>query len=287
MTTLLHLSDPHLSGRRAFFADNFQSLCALAGGLGAELAVSTGDLTIDGADDLDDLQFARACHERLGLAWKAIPGNHDVGEEPGGGKAGQPTTPERLERYRSVFGADWWSLETAGRWRLFGLDCLVFGTGLDAEAAQWAWLEETVAACTAAHFGLFIHKPFWVEGPDEPENPEWTVSPAARARLMAALGERLRFVASGHLHQGRARTYRGVRHIWAPSIGFPSTNLRTADCDTRVGFALITLGEDGGVHARTVHPEHLSQHDYRAILENGLYPSLRHAPERRPPAAWP
>jgi hypothetical protein len=39
-------------------------------------------------------------------------------------------------------------------------------------------------------------------------------------------GVDLRLVASGHVHQRRDYTYRGVRNIWAPSAGFVISDKR-------------------------------------------------------------
>ena len=43
----------------------------------------------------------------------------------------------------------------------------------------------------------------------------------ARSRLVEMLrAVDLRLVASGHVHQRRDFTYRRIRHVWAPSVGF-------------------------------------------------------------------
>ena len=42
-----------------------------------------------------------------------------------------------------------------------------------------------------------------------------------RAQLVALLSAHdVRLVASGHVHQRRDFTYRRIRHVWAPSVGF-------------------------------------------------------------------
>jgi hypothetical protein len=48
-----------------------------------------------------------------------------------------------------------------------------------------------------------------------------------RRRLLEMFGNvDLRLVASGHVHQRRDYTYRGVRNIWAPSAGFVISDKR-------------------------------------------------------------
>jgi hypothetical protein len=41
--------------------------------------VHVGDLTLDGAHQPDQLPRARARLERLPVAWRSVPGNHDIG----------------------------------------------------------------------------------------------------------------------------------------------------------------------------------------------------------------
>jgi hypothetical protein len=46
-------------------------------------------------------------------------------------------------------------------------------------------------------------------------------------------------VASGHVHQRRDFTYRGVRHVWAPSAGFVISDKR----QDRIGIKEVGLVE--------------------------------------------
>jgi hypothetical protein len=71
---------------------------------------------------------------------------------------------------------------------------------------------------------LFLHKPLYLDAPDDPDIEAGAIRyvPAQpRRRLLEMLGGvDLRLVASGHVHQRRDYTWRGVRNIWAPSAGF-------------------------------------------------------------------
>jgi hypothetical protein len=60
----------------------------------------------------------------------------------------------------------------------------------------------------------------------------------------------VRFVASGHLHQYRARCFDDALHVWAPSAAF--ANPHDMGGDRRVGYALLDLEEDGEVSASFV-----------------------------------
>ncbi|MBV9530673.1 MAG: metallophosphoesterase, partial [Bradyrhizobium sp.] len=47
----------------------------------------------------------------------------------------------------------------------------------------------------------------------------------------------VRLIASGHVHQRRDFTYRGVRHVWAPSVGFVISDER----QERIGIKEVGL----------------------------------------------
>lgn len=280
---IVHLSDPHLSRRRAYFLGNVLTARRLIAEIAPDLVIDTGDLSIDGADVEDDLRFAHEVHARLGPRWRAVPGNHDVGEEPTGAHLHQFCNAERLARYRGVFGPDWWSEDAPG-WRLIGLNALLFGTGLADEAEQWAWLAETVAGAGDRALALFIHKPFFLIAPDETPVPEWCVAPQALPRLIETLGPGLRLVASGHLHQGLSREVGGVRHVWAPSVGFPSRTPLNPQADPRVGLVVIDLHADGRCAVDIRQPDAFVQHDYQAVKQGAAF--LNTAPEQPAPADW-
>src|SRR5262245_31312669 len=67
----------------------------------------------------DDLAFARACHAELDVPFRAVPGNHDVGDNPWQRDDSQRITEPRLVQYRRYFGDDHWFVE-AGRWMAIG-----------------------------------------------------------------------------------------------------------------------------------------------------------------------
>ena len=77
----------------------------------------------------------------LGVRFRAVPGNHDVGDA---GHPGQPVTGERLARWRAYFGSDHW-VEDVESIRLVGLDAMLFGSSHRDEAAQAIWLDAVMA----------------------------------------------------------------------------------------------------------------------------------------------
>ncbi len=78
---MLVVSDSHLSERAAEAGANWMAVTALAEHV--ELVIHAGDLTLDGARNPADLKYARRMLDGLPVPWVAIPGNHDVGDNPG------------------------------------------------------------------------------------------------------------------------------------------------------------------------------------------------------------
>jgi len=82
----------------------------------------------------------------------------------------------------------------------------------------------TDAKLEAKPLALFLHKPLFLNEPDDPELAETSfryVPMPARSRLIEMLRTvDVRLVASGHVHQRRDFTYSHTRQIWAPSAAF-------------------------------------------------------------------
>ena len=103
-------------------------------------------------------------------------------------------------------------------------------TGLASEAEQFDWLASELAKVNGRPVALFLHKPLYLNAPDDPELAATSiryVPMPARSRLVEMLGNvDLRLVASGHVHQRRDFTFGHVRHVWAPSAGFVISDKR-------------------------------------------------------------
>ena len=48
-----------------------------------DLVIHAGDISLDGAHSREDLEHAKVQLDRLGAPWRAVPGNHDLGETDG------------------------------------------------------------------------------------------------------------------------------------------------------------------------------------------------------------
>lgn len=216
--TVAQVSDPHLGARIQLFRPNFDRVLTTLDHIRPDLVVTTGDVSLDGADNPDDLAFAAACFARMPAPVHAVPGNHDVGDHPRIAPR-QPVTDARLERYRAAMGPDRWVVDHAN-WRLLGLDSQVMGAHPE-EADQAAMIEDALATLGGRRLAVFIHKPFFAASPDELLFDYWSVPPAARAPLRPVMAHSaLRLVASGHLHVHHEAVRGRARYAWAPSAAF-------------------------------------------------------------------
>lgn len=220
---LIHISDTHLSRLRPLFAANFAAVVDHANREKPDFVLNTGDLTMNGADMADDLEFAADCHQRIDAPLWAVPGNHDLGDTSIG-PAETPKHPisnERRRRYRRLFGAEWW-LRDVEAWRFVACNAQLMGSGLAAEARQWTFLEESLGAADGRPTALITHKPLFQNTPaDGAAAPQRFLRADAMARLIALIGDAgVKLVMTGHTHQMRQSRHAGVDFVWAPSTAF-------------------------------------------------------------------
>lgn len=214
---IIQITDTHLSPGKAHFAGNWPPLAQWIESERPDLVIHTGDVTVDGAGVETDLAHAARLLRDLGVPVRAVPGNHDVGEAL---HRRQPIDAARLARWRAHFGADRW-VEDVGEWRLVGFDALLLGSGIADETAQSDWLDAVCAEAGGKRLAWFLHKPLFLDTPEEGDTGYWSVKPEPRARLMALLRRhRVALVASGHLHKARDFESMGTRYIWAPASSF-------------------------------------------------------------------
>ena len=228
---LTQISDTHLGRRFPGLIANFHHVCAHIDANRPDLVINTGDVSFDGPISRDDMEFAKGLHAALPVPCRYIPGNHDIGDNPTAiGPAPKPPVEETHRRqFCDIIGEDHWSFEAAG-WRFIGLNTLVMNSALAFEAEQFDWLASEISRVNGRPVALFLHKPLFLNLPDDPETPETSiryVPQPARARLIEMFARvDLRLIASGHVHQRRDFTFRHTRHVWAPSAGFKINDQR-------------------------------------------------------------
>jgi len=228
---LTQISDTHVARRLTTLTENFHRVSEYIDATRPDLVVNTGDLAFDVPTSPDDLAFARTLHAALPVPCRHVPGNHDIGDNPTvvGPAPSDPATEGARQNFLSVIGEDRWRFDAAG-WCFIGLNSLIMNTGLASEVEQFDWLASELARTGGKPVALFIHKPFYLDTPEDPEFEESAIryvpQPARRRLIEMFNAIDLRLVASGHVHQRRDFTYGRVRHVWAPSAGFIMSDKR-------------------------------------------------------------
>ena len=154
---VLVVSDTHLSPRTPDAVANWSAIVDHVAARRPDLVLHLGDLALDGPHGEGDLQYARAQLDRLPVPWLAVPGNHDIGDNPSPvTPPGAVVDPGGLRRWTDLIGSDRWSAE-CGDWRLIAVNAQLFGSGLPAEDDQWTWLEAELRQPSAEQPVAFHH----------------------------------------------------------------------------------------------------------------------------------
>jgi 3',5'-cyclic AMP phosphodiesterase CpdA len=275
MSKIVFLSDLHLSPTHGFFWPNFLTARAAADAAGAEAVVVCGDLCINGPDSDDEMTFAARALASFATPVLALPGNHDVGDEPPGQDPEQIIDGPRLARWDAAIGADRF-VRDIGAWRLIGVNAQLFGSGLVREWEQDDWLASCLAGAADRRIALVLHKPLFIETADEGPANASSLTPAPRAKLLALLqAHGVAMVISGHLHARRDRVVAGLRHLWLPAIAF----LGSASHGGVPGVDAVVMDFSGSeVVVEPLPMPRLEQHDLAALKQHGRYKFLRDMP---------
>jgi Icc protein len=253
---IVQISDTHLDAGPGYFTAGFRAIAAHVNGARADLVVNSGDMSLDGAANPDDLAAAHRLHDEITAPVRFIPGNHDLGE--GTDTPVPPGHPivseERRAQYLACFGADHWCLE-AGGWRIVAINAQILGSGLACAADQLRFVAETVATAGSIPVALFVHKPLFHVSADEDVVGGRFVNPKPRADLLQAFGGvRPALVASGHVHQFFARRHEVTEHVWAPSTAFVFGDDKQPRYGTKAPGYVEHVLEADGTHASRFVP---------------------------------
>ncbi len=271
------VSDSHLSPRTPEAAANWAVLVGHVEATKPHAVIHTGDIARDGTSGDDELRYARTEVDRLPGPVFALPGNHDLGDNPCETNAGSDhlITDDRLAAYRRHFGDDRWAVDL-GDWRLVGINAQLFGSGLDAEAEQWAWLHgelpESTGSAVGGHRAVFLHKPLLHSDPQPAEHdlPIRYVRSPHRERLLAMLERAgVELVVSGHVHQHHRHRAHGLEHVWVPtSWATLSASMQATIGERWVGALDVTLRADGSFEVEPVRPTDVGQHIIGETIPN-------------------
>ena len=274
---IIQVSDTHLSTQYDYFASNTDAVAHWLLGEDATLIVNTGDVSMDGAGQVDDLVYAARWRDRFATETLTVPGNHDVGDLASI-RPTQTVDDRRLAAWRETIGPDRWSVDRGG-WRLIGLNAMLLGSGHPEEEVQFDWLAGVLD--TNAPIALFLHKPLFIDHPDEGARGYWTVAPEPRMRILNLLNTaNVRLVASGHLHCQRQFRHEGRAYVWSPSSSFVVGDSQEDLGGERVLGIVEHVFDGNEVTSRFIRPQGLEERLIEPVL-NIIYPPLAKEPSVR------
>jgi 3',5'-cyclic AMP phosphodiesterase CpdA len=253
---VVQVTDTHLSRNRGYFYDNWRVFLADMRANPPDLIVHSGDLSLRGTDDSDDLAFARAELDKLPCPVLVMPGNHDIGDTPPDSRLQRPLSDERRRNWRSFVGPEWdyRDLGTGeGGWRIVGVNAQLFDSGFADEVEQMAWLEEVFASAAGRNLALFLHKPLFYVAADEPALGLSCLFPMGRSKLLALCRSHgVQLIGSGHLHVYRAFAEDGMQMVWAPATAFINSKEKplppVEGLQRRAGYIRYRLNGESATH---------------------------------------
>ncbi|MFN4282097.1 MAG: metallophosphoesterase family protein [Alphaproteobacteria bacterium] len=256
---VVQVSDTHLSRNRGYFHHNWRVFLDEMRADPPDLVVHSGDLSLRGTDDADDLVFARSELDKLPCPVLVVPGNHDIGDTPPDVRLQRPLNDERRANWRAHVGPEWDFTDLGETWRVVGLNAQLFDSGYTAEAEQLAWLAETLAAAGDRHIALFLHKPAFYAAPEEERLGLSCLFPTGRAPLLdLCRAHGVKLIGSGHLHVYRAFAHDGIEMVWSPATAFINSKEKplppVSGLQRRAGYIRYRL-EAGAATHKFVEPD--------------------------------
>lgn len=240
---IVQVSDTHLSQSHAYFQDNWNAFLDCMAEEKPDFVFVTGDMCMNGPKVPGDLPFARAQMDRLPVPWRAIPGNHDIGDTPPDTRLKGPITRSRRAAYRKAFGDEFW-VQDLGDWRFIGLNAQLMDSGLPGETAQMEMVTDALGSAATRQCAILIHKPLYNKSATERGQSLQALWPKSRKRLLALCEKhKVKLVASGHRHCYRSLRHGGTRLVWAPASSFIDTRKLNEGrrLTRRVGYIRYTL----------------------------------------------
>lgn len=265
---ILLITDSHLANGASDLVANWNAAARYARRSAVDLTIHLGDISFDAINTPAQLAEARALVEQWPTPMRLIPGNHDIGDNPGtqGIPGHEWLSDARRSLYLASFGEDRWAID-AGQWRLIAFDAQLLGSGMPAEDDQWDWIAGEFENARGRPIVVFLHKPMFENPATDTDHHMRYVPRAARDRLLAFFaGADVRLVLCGHAHQYLDRSFDGVRHVWLPSCAFiiPDSEQQRFG-EKFVGVGLLELLDDPDYRLDVVVADGLVAHDITRI----------------------
>jgi len=197
---------------------NYEFVVANINRLRPRFVVICGDLINRVGDPAQTAEYLRITAKiDKSIPLYAVPGNHDVGNEP---------TPETLAYYRQHFGPDHYSFMQGS---LYGI---VLNSGVISAPAkvqneareQEAWLKTELGkakASAARHIVVFQHHSWFLEKPDEPTLYFNIPIEQRRPYLELLKGAGVRYIFAGHYHRNSLGRDGDLEMITSGPVGQP------------------------------------------------------------------
>ena len=245
---ILLVTDSHLANGAPELVANWHAAARYAERSAIDLTIHLGDISFDAINNGAQLHEAKALVDAWPTPMLLIPGNHDIGDNPGTRDvpAREWLSATSRARYLAVFGEDRWAID-AESWRLIAFDAQLFGSGTPEEDEQWDWIAGEFASASARPIIVLLHKPLFENPLTDSDHHMRYVPRAARDRLLALCraGD-VPLVLCGHAHQYLDRTVDGVRHVWLPSCAFIIPDAHQPRLGEKiVGVGVLELERDG------------------------------------------
>ena len=265
---ILLITDSHLANGASDLVANWNAAARYARRSAVDLTIHLGDISFDAINTPAQLAEARALVEQWPTPMRLIPGNHDIGDNPGtqGIPGHEWLSDARRALYLASFGEDRWAID-AGQWRLIAFDAQLLGSGMSAEDDQWDWIAGEFESARGRPIVVFLHKPMFENPATDTDHHMRYVPRAARDRLLAFFGwADVRLVLCGHAHQYLDRSFDGVRHVWLPSCAFiiPDSEQQRFG-EKFVGVGVLELLDDPDYRLDVVVADGLVAHDITRI----------------------
>jgi hypothetical protein len=142
------------------------------------------------------------------------------------------------------------------------INAQLLGSGLEAEVAQWSWLQEQIGRHPGQPVALITHKPVTATGTELAAAPPYRFwPPQARERLARMSGgTQPALVMSGHVHQYRLLRIDGADHLWVPTTwAVLPDHVQPVLGAKRCGVVSLTLGTDTAPEQELIEPHGLEQ----------------------------
>lgn len=128
-----------------------------------------------------------------------VPGNHDVGDKPIDWAPAGVVCDDYLALWEEYFGPHYYAFEHKGIHFLV-VNASVINTGMPAEQAQQAWLEDYLRQHAGERFFINIHYPPFLTEPEEPEHYDNIAEPG-RSWLLGLMDQyEVEALFAGHVH---------------------------------------------------------------------------------------